>query len=138
MLILQQNPYDHGIIYPRRTLFGYNAKPCFIDALFYLIYWLLVLCLGLYKWYNGTLSDADYKHKRMLRKQLEEVTRLILFYSSSCSSMRAFRAEITNLLKRRLIAAAGIARFHNMEDLLLMLMSYSIDCIFICSCYNCC
>jgi hypothetical protein len=25
-----------------------------------------------------------------------------------------------------------------MEDLLLMLMSYSIDCIFICSCYNCC
>ncbi|GAX73688.1 hypothetical protein CEUSTIGMA_g1139.t1 [Chlamydomonas eustigma] len=52
-----------------KTLFGYNAKPCFIDALFYLVYWLVVLCLGLYKWHDGSLSDADYKYKRMLRKQ---------------------------------------------------------------------
>jgi len=74
-----------------KTLFGYNAKPCFIDALFYLIYWLLVLCLGLYKWYNGTLSDADYKHKRMLRKQLEEAANAkeLAFLSSSVKSYSA-------------------------------------------------
>lgn len=58
----------------RRAIFGYNAQPCFIDVFFYLFYWLVVLSMGLYKWHAGTLSDADYKYKRMMRKQMEEVS----------------------------------------------------------------
>lgn len=40
-------------------------------------YWFIVLNIGLWKWYNGTLLDADWKHTKMMRalrrKEMEEV-----------------------------------------------------------------
>ena len=55
------------------VIFGYNSQPCFIDAIFYLSYWLIVLSIGLWKWHSGSLLDADYKYKKMMKmKQREE------------------------------------------------------------------
>ena len=54
------------------NIFGYNSQPCFIDVIFYLSFWLFVLCLGLWKWQSGTLTDADFKYKRMMKKQMAE------------------------------------------------------------------
>ena len=71
--LLHTPPTPSSLPPPLRNIFGYNSQPCFIDVIFYLGFWLLVLCTGLWKWSQGTLSDADYKYKRMMRKQQAEV-----------------------------------------------------------------
>ena len=57
-----------------KVIFGYNSQPCFIDVIFYLSYWFVILCMGLWKWQSGSLIDADYKYKKMMikKKRLEE------------------------------------------------------------------
>jgi hypothetical protein len=57
----------------RRVLFGYNAMPCFIDVVFFLTYFLVVLLIMMWKSHNGTLSDADHKYTKMMKKKAEEV-----------------------------------------------------------------
>lgn len=58
-----------------KNIFGYNAQPCFIDAVFYLGYWLIVLSWGVWKWHKGTLLDADHKYNKMIKEQREQAAR---------------------------------------------------------------
>lgn len=54
------------------SIFGYNSQPTFISVVFYLGYWLITLSIGLYKWNQGTLLDADWKHNRAMKIANEE------------------------------------------------------------------
>ncbi|KAG1680548.1 hypothetical protein FOA52_014995 [Chlamydomonas sp. UWO 241] len=54
------------------TLFGYRCAPAFIHVIFYLGYWFIVLAMGIYKYYKGTLLNADYKHTNMMKKLAKE------------------------------------------------------------------
>eukprot|EP00798_Chlamydomonas_sp_ICE-L_P024889 gene24889-10554_t len=53
-------------------IIGYNATPCWIDLVFYCGYWVIVLCLLLWKLWKGSLLDADYKHNIYLRQKYAE------------------------------------------------------------------
>mmetsp|Transcript_10892 Transcript_10892/g.23475 ORF Transcript_10892/g.23475 Transcript_10892/m.23475 type:complete len:524 (+) Transcript_10892:94-1665(+) len=52
-----------------KAIFGYNAKPTFIDVVFYLGYWLVVIAMGFYKYYRGTLFDADHKYNKAMKEK---------------------------------------------------------------------
>lgn len=55
-----------------QPIFGYNSQPAFIDVIFYLGYWFVTLSIGLWKYYKGRLTDADWKHTAMLKAQAEQ------------------------------------------------------------------
>jgi hypothetical protein len=42
-----------------RALFGYTATPTFVEAAAYIMYWLLVVALFVYRHKKGTLVDKD-------------------------------------------------------------------------------
>jgi len=42
-----------------RALFGYTATPTFVEAAAYIMYWLLVIALFVYRHNKGTLVDKD-------------------------------------------------------------------------------
>jgi high-affinity iron transporter len=46
-----------------RSLFGWQAEPTNLQLLYYGLYWLLILILVIYKYFNGTLTDAKLAAK---------------------------------------------------------------------------
>lgn len=46
---------------PCRTLPSSQDKPTFIEVMVYGIYWVVIFAMAAYKWYTGSLFDADYK-----------------------------------------------------------------------------
>jgi hypothetical protein len=47
-------------------------KPTTIELIIYFGYWVIVLLIAGFKWYSGSLFDADYKYKRMMAKKQRE------------------------------------------------------------------
>jgi hypothetical protein len=35
----------------------------------YYSYWFIVICCAIYKWYSGSLFDADWKYKKEMKKK---------------------------------------------------------------------
>lgn len=56
----------------RSAIFGYNAKPTFVEVVSYCGYWIIAIMMACYKHHKRTLFDADFKHNRMLREQAKE------------------------------------------------------------------
>ena len=46
-----------------RSLFGWQAEPTNLQILYYGLYWLLIVLLVIYKYFNGTLTDAKLAAK---------------------------------------------------------------------------
>lgn len=66
-----------------KAIFGYTERPTPMITIMYCIYWAAVIAALLYKYWNGSLFDADYKRHRKLHalgraaaKQRRRVLRL--------------------------------------------------------------
>ncbi|KXZ41484.1 hypothetical protein GPECTOR_439g322 [Gonium pectorale] len=55
-----------------RAIFGYQARGTPLTTISYCCYWGLVFIVIGYKWWRGSLLDADYKHKRQQKKLAKE------------------------------------------------------------------
>jgi hypothetical protein len=48
----------------------------------YYSYWFIVICAAIYKWWNGSLFDADWKYKKEMKKQAGKwQTMCVSFYA---------------------------------------------------------
>lgn len=63
---------DNKFFMLARAIFGYTDRPSMIEITVYFGYWFIIICWGIFKYFTGSLFDADYKHKRMLKKQAKE------------------------------------------------------------------
>ncbi|KAL6765919.1 iron permease FTR1 family-domain-containing protein [Haematococcus lacustris] len=89
-------PKSHEFFSLMRAIFGYQDKPTFIEVMVYSGYWLLVFSAAAYKLWNGSLFDADYKHKREVAKaarlKAKQETQLELVVSSEEAAQLAKKA----------------------------------------------
>ncbi|GFH09993.1 iron transporter Ftr1, partial [Haematococcus lacustris] len=89
-------PKSHEFFSLMRAIFGYQDKPTFIEVMVYSGYWLLVFSAAAYKLWNGSLFDADYKHKREVAKaarlKAKQQTQLELVVSSEEAAQLAKKA----------------------------------------------
>ncbi len=51
-------------------------KPTYLQIIFYFSYWGLILAIGAYRWWRGSLFDADYKMTRQRKLEAEQQAKL--------------------------------------------------------------
>lgn len=51
-----------------RAIFGYQDKATFLEIMMYVSYWIIVIAIALWRWWRGSLLDADYKYHRQQAK----------------------------------------------------------------------
>lgn len=47
-----------------RAMFGYQDRPTSLELIIYFCYWIVVILFVIYRWCNGTLLDAEAKHRK--------------------------------------------------------------------------
>lgn len=55
-----------------RAIFGYQDKGTFLEIIMYVSYWIIVVAIGAWRYWRGSLLDADYKYHRQQAKAAKE------------------------------------------------------------------